>query len=361
MEHYHGGNIKVAVKKYGLKEKSIIDFSANINFLGPPEIVLKGIKAHLYNIAQYPEPNSASLKKIIASNMVVSHNNIIVGNGAVDLIYQFVKVIKPVKALILNPTFSEYELAVRSMGGEVKHLNLPKDNNFEIKISDVKKRMIRVNLLFICNPNNPTGVLIERARIIDLLNYAVKQDAFVVLDEAFINFIDNPDDYTVIDLVNKYNNLFVLRSLTKLYAIPGLRLGYGIVNEKIVAQMELANDPWSVNYLAQLAGELVFKDKDFYCLTREKMKIEKNYLYQELSKMKGLTVYKPTANYIFVDISKSKYDSDQLTDLLAKQGILIRNCKSYRGLEKDFIRLAVKSRKDNKILIEKLKELLGLS
>lgn len=357
MEHYHGGNIAAAVKKYGLNEDSIIDFSANINFLGLPEIVVEGIRDNLHQLVHYPEPDAVSFKQIAVDKIGVNYHNVIAGNGAVDLIYQFVKVIKPATALILEPTFSEYELAVRSIGGRVKHLNLSRDNFFAPDVSRIKEEISDVELLFLCNPNNPTGQLLERHKIIDLLDYAVKQGVFLFIDEAFINFIDQPADYTVVRLVQDYERIFVLRSLTKLYAIPGLRLGYGIGNEEIIKEMEMARDPWSVNYLAQLAGKLIFEDEDYYNLSRKKIAIERDYLYQGLCKIKDFMVYQPTANFIFIDISKGKYNADELSNLLAKEGILIRNCKSYQGLEKDFIRLAVKSRQDNKILLKRLDKL----
>ncbi|AZO95916.1 threonine-phosphate decarboxylase CobD [Halocella sp. SP3-1] len=357
MEHYHGGNIAAAVKKYGLNKDSIIDFSANINFLGLPEIVVEGIRDNLHRLVHYPEPAAVSFKEIVAAKIGVDYNNVIAGNGAVDLIYQFVKVIKPATALVVEPTFSEYELAVKSIGGKVKHFNLSRDNSFIPEVSRVKEEINGVELLFLCNPNNPSGQLLARHKIIDLLDYAVKQGVFLFIDEAFINFIDQPADYTVVKLVKDYERLFVLRSLTKLYAIPGLRLGYGIGNEKVIKEMEMARDPWSVNYLAQLAGELIFEDEDYYNLSRKKMAIERDYLYQGLCKIRDFIVYQPTANFIFIDLSKGKYNADQLTDLLAEEGILIRNCKSYRGLGKDFIRVAVKSRQDNKILLKKLKKL----
>jgi len=360
MEHYHGGNIRAAIRKYNLKEDSIIDFSANINFLGPPPGVLDKIKAYLPRIVHYPEPNAGSLKEIIAGKFGLARDKIIIGNGAVDLIYQFVKVLKPARVLILEPAFSEYELAVRSMGGLVEHFNLTRDGNFKVAVAELKRKLGRVELLFICNPNNPTGVLLERTEIIDLLNYALKQGVFLLVDEAFIDFVEQPADYTVIDQVKQYSNLFVLRSLTKFYAIPGLRLGYGVVDEKLVRAMEFARDPWSINYLAQLAGELVFGDENYYNLSREKIKQERDYLYQELRKIKDIKVYKPTANYIFIDIARSKYNSGQLTELLAQEGLLIRDCQSYHGLEKDFIRIAVRSRKDNLVLLKKLRELLDL-
>lgn len=354
MEHYHGGNVAAAVRKYGLDRDSIIDFSANINFLGLPEIVIEGIRDNLEQLVHYPEPDAVSFKEIVADRIGVNYYNVIAGNGAVDLIYQFVKVIKPATALVVEPTFSEYELALRSIGSKVKHLKLSRDNSFIPKVSRIKEEIKGVELLFLCNPNNPTGQLLERYKIIDLLDYAVKQGVFLFIDEAFINFIERPVDYTFVELVKDYDRLFVLRSLTKLYAIPGLRLGYGIGNEKIIKEMEMARDPWSVNYLAQLAGELIFEDENYYNLSRKKIAVERDYLYQGLCKIRDFIVYQPTANFIFINISRGKYNADELSDLLAREGILIRNCKSYRGLGKDYIRVAVKSRQDNKVLLKKL-------
>lgn len=358
MEHIHGGNITRAVERYNLKEEDIIDFSANINFLGPPPQLLEEIRNNLAKIIHYPEPNSTTLKRKMGQYLDLEEKNLVIGNGAVELIYQLVKVIKPDLALVMAPTFSEYELAVKSCGGRVKYLRLEEEKGFKIDIEEVVANLDRVKIVFLCNPNNPTGTLIKRSELMDLIDYASRKDVFVIIDEAFIDFIDNPGNYTVIDLIVRYSNLFVLRSLTKFYAIPGLRLGYGAGTEELISKMELARDPWSVNFFAQLAGEIVLKDVEYQKETRRRISLEREFLYNSLKKIDGLKPFPPSANYIFIDIGASNFSSIVLAEILARRGILIRDCSSYRGLGENYIRVAVKSREDNCFLLDNLREII---
>jgi threonine-phosphate decarboxylase len=357
VKHIHGGNITQAKDRYNLKNNDLLDFSANINFLGPPTGLFREIKKGFNRIIHYPEPDSFSLKKKLAGYLGIEGKQLVIGNGAAELIYQLVKVIKPELALVMAPTFSEYELAVLNLGGKVKYLRLMSEKDFKVDIDEFILNLDQVRMLFICNPNNPTGTLIKRTDLVDLLNYASKKGVFVVFDEAFIDFVTEPEDYTVIKLLDSFSNLFILRSMTKFYAIPGLRLGYGIGPEDIISQMESGRDPWSVNTFAQIAGEVVLEDVEYKKKTRESIFIEREYFYQALQDIKGLKPFLPTANFILIDISETGLSSGELTDILAKMGILIRDCSSFQGMGKDYIRVAVKSREHNLNLIRKLTEL----
>ncbi len=358
--HIHGGNIQETRNKYNLQEKDIIDFSANINFQGLPPGLMQKLRDNLNKISRYPEPASSGLKKAIANYLGLSSDMVTVGNGAVELIYDLVRILKPDSTLIPVPAFSEYELAVRSNGGRVEYLKLERERGFQIEFKDIFSRLdnSEIDLIFICNPNNPTGVLSEKKDLIKLLSCTNKRGISLVVDEAFIDFLDNPDDYSVIDLTGEYDNLFVLRSLTKFYAIPGLRLGYGVGNERLIGKIEMNRDPWNVNLLAQLAGRMIFSEcgHEFRRNSREANLVERKFLFKGLQSLTGFEPFPPTANYIFVDISKNRYSAGELSARMAEKGIMIRNCSSYQGLKEDYIRVAVKSREENKILIEYLRE-----
>lgn len=353
----HGGNISAAVEFYNLNREDVIDFSANINFLGPPEQVIEAVKRNIYEIANYPEPNSNGLKQIIADRQCLEPENIIVGNGAVELIYQFVKVLKPTRALVVTPTFSEYSLALEAVDCQINYLKLQEDVDFKLDIPKLKPLLAQNEAVFICNPNNPTGSMISKADLYEIVNLAEKNGTYILLDEAFIHFIDEPCNHTMISEVIKSPNLFVLRSLTKIYAIPGLRLGYGVGQERLVSSMEVKRDPWTVNYFAQLAGEVIFTEREYYKKSQRLNLQERDYFYQELKSFAQFMVYPPAANFILLNLKETDYNSLELYNHLAQRGILIRNCSNLRGLNRNFVRFAVKSRQENMVLLKELRNL----
>ncbi|KXS40181.1 MAG: threonine-phosphate decarboxylase [Candidatus Frackibacter sp. T328-2] len=356
----HGGNIKAAAEEYDLIYDEIIDFSANINFLGPPSIVKEVIEDSITKIVDYPEPDAKSLAVKLAGHLGIEPDDLIIGNGAVEIIYLISKVINPRQALVLAPTFSEYEAAIESVGGEVELFQLARSNNFKLDINQLiaKLQNSDIDMLFLCNPNNPTGDLIKRNDLIKVLEVSKQEDIFVVVDEAFLDFLTNEADYTLISEAIERNNLLVLRSMTKFFAIPGLRIGYGITNRKLVTKLNESKDPWNVNLFAQRVGSRVLEEQDYIRKTKEAVKQEKDFLYKELKGLPNLKPYLPTANYILIDIVDTKYTSWKLHNQLAQEGILIRDCSTYHLLGADFIRVAVKNREDNLRLIEELKSIL---
>jgi len=350
-------------QKNNLDTDEIIDFSANINFLGPPSLILEAIKSNINKIKNYPEINSTSLKHDIAKKHFLDPAQVTVANGAAEMIYQLTKIIKPKKVMVIDPTFSEYQLAAESVAAAVEHFSLSKKSDFKLDLEKLKISLNKeIDLLFICNPNNPTAHLLKTAELESLIQKAVKEDIIVVIDEAFIDFLTEPDKYSTIKLLDSYNNLVILKSMTKLFAIPGLRLGYALTNKGLSLELETKRDPWSVNYFSQLAGKIIFSNqqeiKDYVRLSREKIAAERKYLYQKLKEFPELKVYQPTTNYIFIDISETNYNSAELKQELSKVAVLIRNCDSYYNLKDNYIRVAVKNRKANKFLIEKLKIIL---
>ncbi|MFW6238397.1 MAG: threonine-phosphate decarboxylase CobD [Halanaerobiales bacterium] len=355
MNQEHGGNIARAVEKYGLSREEIIDFSASINFLGPPAGVKKVIKNNLDDISKYPDPEARALQNILAEQYDLSTEELIIANGTAELIYLIAHVRRSERALVLAPTFSEYGRAVKSAGGEVTEFILKKSLDFELDIDRLLPVLRKTELFFLCNPNNPTGKYIDKDEIVKILNFAADNDTFVVIDEAYMHFVEK--DITAAGLVEDYDNLLVLHSLTKFFAIPGLRLGYGIGKLGLIRKLKGAKVPWSVNVFAQLAGVTALKDQEFIKRTKTKIRDEKESLYSRLKNISGFKVYYPEANYILADISETKLTADRMKDELAKKGILIRSCSTFSGLGEDFIRVAVRSREENLRLIKGLSNL----
>lgn len=327
--------------------------------MGPSKRALQVIRDNLEEIIHYPDPDCLNLRQVISEERDIPVDNIIIGNGAVELIFLLAGLIKPAEVLIPAPTFGEYEIAARSAGANVKYFDLKRDNNFKIDSKTLGESLPGVDLLFLCNPNNPTGQLMTRQEVLAVLDEARKTSTMVVVDEAFLDFLPERDKYSVAGFIREYENLFVLYSLTKFFAIPGLRLGAAFGRKQLITRLNQGKDPWNVNTLAQFAGVASFQDREYMKNTIEFVHREKDYLYHELKKIKGLIPYQPAANYIFIDISPTGLDSTTLVDKLGSKGILVRDCSSYRNLKGDFIRVAVKDRKDNLKLIEALRNLKG--
>ncbi|MDI6703657.1 MAG: threonine-phosphate decarboxylase CobD [bacterium] len=356
----HGGNIKEAIERYNLKGKRILDFSANINPLGPPDYVRDIILDNIDCIKHYPDPQSKELKTMVAQYLGVGEENVIVGNGSMELIYLITKALFHREGLIPSPTFREYESSLKSFGSTPRYLRIREEDDFQLYSDDIIKNLHRSKLLFLCNPNNPTGRMIGREELKTLINHTEKNGVFVVIDEAFIDFVNDAQDESMVNLAATGKNIFVLRSLTKFFALPGLRIGYGVGNSGLIRRLEGIRGVWSVNTFAQAVGSQVLKDKGFIKKTCEFIKEERRYLFDALSGFNSLKPYLSSVNFLLIKLIQDKVNSKYLTQALGKRGIMIRDCSSFRYLNSRFIRIAIRRREDNLCLINNLREVLDL-
>jgi threonine-phosphate decarboxylase len=356
----HGGELLDAAGKSGLRRDEILDFSSSVNPLGPSKRALAAAKNSFKEIPAYPDSNSNALRQTIASHFGrLTKNNIIVGNGSTELMYLFAETFmcRGNVALIPAPTFGEYESAVRKTGEKLKFVKL--DKSFNIDTNAFEREMAGVKIVFLCNPNNPTSMLIPAELLTRIINRALKQDTLVFLDEDFLEFAENEETLSMIGKIENYPNLFILRSFTKIFALTGLRIGYGIASKEIVDVLSQAKIPWNVNCLAQPAAVAALKDEKHLKVTLELIKKEKAWLASEFDRMSGFKVFPPDANFFFIDIRKTGLTAKELAYKLLKQGILIRDCTSFSGLDKYFIRVAVKTHVENERLIDVLRQALG--
>ena len=333
----HGGNVEEIKRIYGLKENEIIDFSANINPLGISERVKEAMLRGINSIERYPDITYYELKKGISNFEKVALENIVLGNGAAEVIFNIVRGIKPKKALIVAPTFSEYEDALNSVECEVNHYilkdNYSVDNGF---LEEIKEEL---DIIFLCNPNNPTGALIEKYFSLKVLEKAKKMNITVVFDESFLDFVEDNYRYSLIKELDNFQNLIIVKSLTKLFAFPGIRLGYGLSsNNNFIEKINSVGTPWSVNTVADYAG----------------IKKENEFLYNILENFKDITTFKGAVNFIFFKLNKNI----NLREELIRRGIIIRSCSNYIGLDNSFYRVAVRTREENKKLLEELSKVL---
>ena len=349
MDYKHGGNIY----ELSVSEFDIIDFSANINPLGYPKKLKESIIKSLSLITSYPDPEYIKLRKSIAKEYDLSFENIIVGNGGIQLIHNAIEFMDFKNALIVSPTFVEYGKAVNRFNKNINHYILKEENDFELDINSfLESNFTNIDLVVICNPNNPTGKYIEKKDIIKMLDVFNEIDIQLILDESFMDFLD--DKLSLMNLVNEYKNLVIIRSLTKFFAVPGLRLGFLVTNnQELINKINKFKESWSVNIFANDFGIDIFSDKKFILDTKKYIENERKYLIEKLRTLNIFKVYDSTANYIFL---KSKVDIDWKVELLC-YNILIRECNNYIGLNNKFYRVAVKDNKNNQILIEKIEKI----
>ncbi len=357
----HGGEVLDASDKSGLKRDEILDFSSSVNPLGPSKKALEAAKKAFNQIPAYPDSNSNELRQAIASHFTsLTKDKVIVGNGSTELMYLFAETFlnKGDTALIPAPTFGEYEGAVKKAGETPKFVKL--NRNFNIEESTFANEMARAKIIFLCNPNNPTSILIPKETLTEIIESALRQNTLVFLDEDFLEFVENEKTLSMINKINKYPNLFILRSFTKIFGLTGLRIGYGIANDEIINLLSCAKIPWNVNCLAQAAAVAALKDEDHLKITRELIKEEKAKLLSELEKIGSFKIFPSDANFFFIDIRRSGLTAAELSGKLLSEGILIRDCTSFRGLDPYYIRVAVKTHAENERLIEALKRILKI-
>lgn len=333
-------------------DSNIIDFSSNISPIGTPTSVKKILKKNIENIKNYPDYSSSSVILSLKKYTQLEKSNILVGNGAIEIIYNFCFAFlsKKTKILIPIPTFQEYETAAKLNNSQISYfqtMNL--SENLDQFISMIPKN----GCIFICNPNNPTGKLLEKNQLLQIIKKAKKLSTIVFVDECFIEMVPESNE-SVISYVKKYDNLFVLRSLTKSFALPGIRIGYAVSSKYMIEILQKIKIPWSVNSLAQDAANIALKDKSHLTKSNLIIKKELNYLTNKISKLNGFDCNKSSTNFILI---KTKTDSTNLQKKLLEQKILVRDCKNFRGLNSHYIRIAVKSHKDNLKLIKALEKI----
>lgn len=353
--YLHGGNLERAMERYDISLDRIIDFSANINPLGISPKIKEVIVKNIDQLSHYPDPECKEVKKVISGYFKIDYENIILGNGSTELIYLIVQTLKPKKVLIPIPTFCEYERALNNSNISINFYKLKEKQEFLVSMDEIIPQLPGIDLVFLCNPNNPTGTFLHREEILILVKEIQRRKIFLVLDEAFI---DLHEEESFIKEVKNYDHLIILRSLTKFFGLPGLRIGFGVGSSKLIKELKIQKIPWSVNYLAQIAVREVLRDEKFISKSRSFLLEEKEFFYQELSNIKGWKVYKPSANFIFIKLL-GNISSEMLQNKLAKKGILIRDCSNFRGLEEGkFIRVAVRTRKENIKFLKELKLIL---
>ncbi|MFW5632583.1 MAG: pyridoxal phosphate-dependent aminotransferase [Acetivibrio ethanolgignens] len=342
MKDIHGGDI--------YRNQVSLDFSVNVNPLGMPEAVRTSLKEAVELCSSYPDIQAEKLKKVVSRALSVPEDYLLFGNGASELFMGLVHAIAPRKTVIPVPSFYGYEYAAEAVPGEILYYTMKKENNFLPGEELFKLLTEEVDIVFLANPNNPTGRLIGKAYLECLLNHCQDKGIWVVLDECFIEFCE--EKASVLPELEKYDRLLLVRAFTKIYGIPGVRLGYLVsCNRQLLKRIERQLPEWNLSTFAQAAGCICAEQTAFVQETKAYVKKERNYLSEGLEQL-GLLVFPGAADFILV------YSKALLYEKLLERGILLRDCQNFRGLSSGYYRISVRKREDNDILLRTIGEIL---
>lgn len=351
----HGGNVFTLARQLGVLPEEITDFSASINPLGMPPLVKKALTSALDSLVHYPDSSHHDLKQALARHHGLSPGNFVIANGSTELIYHLPGVVHGKRALIVAPSFSEYVRSLNQHRWDTRNFTLSPENSFDLDLDALERTLAEgFDAFYLCNPGNPSGQLYPLDVIERVYSICAASGTFLVLDEAFMDFCE---ETSAKQLIVRSDNGIVLRSMTKFFGIPGLRLGYAIACDTLTEQLDAMGGPWSVNTLALTAGVAALQDNKHIRQTSELIRQERNYLLDQLTTLPTLRVYPSSANYLLVEII-SGITATELKERLVQRRILIRDCATFMGLTSGFFRIAVRTREENSRLVGCLKEIL---
>jgi len=343
-ETVHGGDI--------YRNPSVTDYSVNSNPLGVPEAVRKSVQESADRIMYYPDVRCDRLRESISDFERIEKEKILCGNGAAELFFAVVMAVRPKKALVTAPAFSEYERALGTVGAEVQYYRLKEEQDFRIQEDILEQITEDTDMIFLCNPNNPTGHAVPREQILQIAERCEETAARLILDECFCDLLDHPEAYSVVPEAEHFPGLFILRAFTKTYAMAGLRLGYGICADRgLLRRLSAGRQPWSISVPAQEAGCAALRESVYLNEARELLKAGRVYLTRELRRM-GFLVYDSDINFILF------FYRQEPRPLYLYEACLQRDCSNFTGLACGYYRICVSGQKENQILVHTLEQIL---
>lgn len=404
----HGGDI--------YSQEILWDFSTNINPLGTPEGVKEALRQSAEYCTRYPDIQCRELTAAIAAyyltvgdkrvHPAIEAKNILCANGAADFIYQLAFALRPRFALLPAPTFSEYEHALSSCGCQVQHIFFGKEKGFAVDLKTLMKEILNLRkneqedkgqekkewedkgrekkeredrgqekkeredrgrenkeqkpeMIFLCNPNNPTGLPMKKAELEAFADFAEGEGIRLVIDECFLDFLDEPEEYSLIPVLHKYPHLVIIKAFTKLYGMAGLRLGYGLsADDELLASMQRIRQPWSVSLPAQMAGVAALKEREYVIRAKKIIARGRIQLSEGLGRL-GFLVYPSRANYLFFQDLREGAEKGILYQACKQKKLLLRSCENFYGLDGSYYRICVKTKEENEQLLAVLKEVLS--
>ena len=342
--------------------KDIEDYSHNLNPFGPPPCIGELVSKAAEHTDHYPDDSSIGFRTAVADEFGVSTDNVIAGSGSSDIIRMFPNTfLNPGDRVVMfRPSFAEYTQQCRIVGAEIDYVPLRPENDYRIDISELEKHLTEgVKALYICNPNNPTGRVESRDRIITIIQMCQQRDIFVFLDETLLELVEGYRDISCASFVNRYDNLIVAGSLTKSFAIPGIRVGFGIMCKAIADEMNKVRMTWNIGIVEQTVGEeLISKHMDYVRDASKVLKEESRYMFVKLKDM-GFPVNAPADSFFyFCDITSIGFDSKSFTQAMLEQGIMVRDCNSFGPDYSGCVRFCVKDREHDDRFLAALKTVL---
>ena len=358
-DHFHGSDLEKIEKIYGIRKEEIISFSANVNPLGISPLLRRTLTEHIDAITAYPDREYTTLRNTISEYCNIPADFILPGNGSSELISLLIQEKAPKHTLILGPTYSEYSRELSFSGSTQEYYHLQESKDFEPDIPDLCKKLEQgYDFLILCNPNNPTSSAISQKDLRQLISFCAKKNIFVMIDETYVEFAPDINAITAVPLTREFTNLMVLRGVSKFFAAPGMRLGYGITgNMDFLSKMREKQTPWSLNSMGAFAGEIMLQDEDYIRQTRELILSERTRMIKELKSVPTYKVYPAYANFILLKILKPGLTSYDVFEACIRQGLIIRDCSSFQCLDGEFVRFCIMMPEDNSRLVEVLKNL----
>lgn len=374
MSKIHGGNIFQFAHEQRIEPYEVVDFSANINPLGPSQRGLDALNAQLRYISHYPDATNDDVLNAIADTYGMDKHQIIVGNGAAELLYAICRLPGYTGAFVPAPGFSEYKEALEASKIPVRDIfyRPREDDNgkpyFEVPYlaletfaAELKGQDGRI-IVFLGNPNNPDGTLLDKDHIRTVASMLKDANSLLVIDESFIDFVGNDplqdNEHSMRSLVNEFDNIIVVHSFTKFYAVPGLRIGAAFANKTLITQLQQYIPSWSVNTLAQAYTKAALNDVDYIKRTKQELNEEIAFMYNAVDAIEGITVYPPSANFILFQVNQEGITANYINEELKKYNMIVRNCDSYVGLTNHWVRIAIKDHDTNIKLVDKLTNIL---
>ena len=374
MPDTHGGNIFKFSHDHKINLSEVTDFSANINLLGPSPKGLEALNERLRYISHYPDVTNDDVMNTIADVYGIEKDSILLGNGAAELLYAVGRLSGFTGAFVPAPGFSEYQASMDAANIPVKEIFYRQRQNddgtpyFEVPYlalqtfaAELKGQDGRI-IVFLGNPNNPDGTLLDKTHIRTVASMLKDANSLLVIDESFIDFVGNEplqdNGQSMRSLVNEFDNVIVVHSFTKFYAVPGLRIGAAFGNEKLISHLHQYIPSWSVNTLAQAYTEAALNDVDYIKRTKQELCEERAFLYNALDAIEGITVYPPSANFMLFEINRDGITANTINETLKKYNMIVRNCDTYVGLNNHWVRIAIKDHDTNIKLVEKLTDIL---
>lgn len=358
---FHGSDIENVAVKYNLNKNDIINFGSNVNPLGIPHKAVEAFNHLPAIMSTYPDRHYASLKETISEYLNVNKKYITVGNGSTELISLLIELKRPKNALVIRPTYSEYERELSLVGSNIITYYLDETQDFKLDTADfISKLDASIEMVILCNPNNPTSSAMFGKTLEEIIAACYKRNIFLLIDETYIEFAPDDKVLSALSFVDKYDNFMVIRGISKFFSSPGLRFGYGITsNEEFITHLRKFQNPWSLNHVAAYLGELMIKDKDYISNTNELIQQERIHINERLDHIPNLKYYPAFGNFYLVKLLKPGLLADDVFDKAIREYMMIRNCSLIDGLKGEFIRFGILLPNENKKLLDLLNSVLS--